>query len=207
MDSTSRYHQAPAPVIAAGSRSGHRMMEPPSLREVALPPTFLASLRRTLAREAGSMPAIRALRAAGSEFGEEVAVQLSAEMASAGTSPAHGTFWDRLRNHLRRRGWGTLEHDRPHEAVGLLASVDWAESDASSEDQTSCVFSSGLVAGLLSHMAGRPVAVMEIECVSRGDGRCAFAFGSEQAVKHLHDALVAHGDLRRALDNLGAPSA
>lgn len=187
--------------MAAGHRCTSEKMEPQTLREVTFPVAALAGLRRRLEEEMGPAAAERVLEAVGSDYGEMVGATLL-EKPAAVEDASDGSFWTRLRSHLETRGWGTLDHERPHPALGLLSSHDWAESDGRGGHGFSCPFSTGLVAGLLSRVAGGPVTVLEAECRSRGDNRCAFVFGSERAVGRLSDALGRHGSLARALTSL-----
>lgn len=171
------------------------MMEPRTPQEVALPVSVLASLQRHMADEAGQAAAEHVLRSVGAEYGRTLAGSLQ----GSGTA---SRFWAELRRHFEERGWGTLDHERPHAALGLLASEDWAESRSPAAGHRSCVFSAGVLSGLLSQVAGRPVVVLEAACRGRGDDRCAFAFGSEAAVRKLEGALKREGDLGQALTKL-----
>jgi hypothetical protein len=51
-------------------------------------------------------------------------------------------------------------------------------------------------------VAGGPVAVLEVECISRGDAACAFAFGSEPVVQHVYARLLEGADLQEAVSTL-----
>jgi len=181
-------------------------MSPPhgSPRDVALPASIFATLRRELAKEAGALPGIHALHAAGFAAGTRAAARLFSGSDGASDTPS-GLFWSRLSDALRRRGWGRLEHEAAHDGVGLLVSTDWVEAEeAGDEDreQASCSFTSGYLSGLLTEGAGGPVAVLEVSCRARGDRRCAFAFGSEDAIHELYGSLLDGADLDGALASL-----
>jgi hypothetical protein len=94
-------------------------------REIAIPATAFGSLRRHLEKEAGPLPTVHALHHAGYAAGTAAAPALAA--ADAG-SMAEAAFWTRLADFFGKRGWGSLRHARPHAAVGLLTSSDWAEA-------------------------------------------------------------------------------
>ncbi len=87
--------------------------------------------------------------------------------------------------------------------MGLLSSSDWAEASVDEIDpDASCCFSTGFLSGLLSQLAGGPVAVLEVECRTRGEAACRFAFGSEGAIHDLYGHLIEGGDLDGALASL-----
>jgi hypothetical protein len=183
------------------------MMEPPKPREVALPASIFSDLSEAVARTGGREAAERTLEAVGRRYGRSLASQVMAprtdeEPRDSGSGPP--TFWGRLATYLADRGWGSLSHQAAHPALGLLASPDWAEAAGWNDAATSCAFSTGMFAGLLSALADRPVAVHEAECRSRGDARCAFLFGSQPAVETLRRQLATGADLRRALEFLGS---
>lgn len=193
------------------------MMEPLSPREVAIPAVTLGALHRVLREEAGPVVAVQCLQATGFQVGRAVADQLLANGrttderdpdSDAPNAPAEpvsaATFWSRLDAYADERGWGHLVHRRLHRAVGVLESVDWAEGEGSDESEPACSFSSGFLSGILSRAAGAPVAVLETDCRGRGDGRCAFVYGSEPVVKVLHDGLLEGRSLDGILGDLGA---
>lgn len=176
-----------------------------SYREIAVPVSVFAALRRELAKESGQLPTIHALHAAGYAAGEEAAsvFPVNAE-ENVGEIPEKA-FWTRLTNFFSRRGWGTLSRSGSTDAVGMLVSDDWVESEApadAGDEGASCTFTTGFLAGFLSRLAGGPVAVLEVTCRSRGDGRCMFAFGSEAAVHQLYGHLLEGVELEQALSSL-----
>lgn len=173
-------------------------------RELALPATSLTILRRSLRKEAGPLGATHALHAAGYATGESLLGLLEEHL---GTDDPAGVeneaFWGGLGEFLRGRGWGSLEHERVHPALGLLSSRDWAEADpGADETQPSCPFTAGLLASVLGRVAGGPVAVLEVSCRSKGDEACRFAFGSEAAIHELYGFLLDNLTLEEALASL-----
>lgn len=173
-------------------------------RDVAIPSTSFRALRRTLHEEAGPLVAIHALQSAGYEAGTTLfdAFRRDADGGNPAALDRSG-FFDHLGRFLGARGWGTLRHDAPHPAIGLLSSPDWAETgDGTGEAQPVCAFSSGMLSALLTHTAGAPVAVLQVACRAQGDERCSFAFGSEGAVHALYGLLLEDRDLRGALAEL-----
>lgn len=170
------------------------------VRDVAIPVAGLSTLRRALQKEAGPLPAIHALHAAGFDSGEAMWEGIRRTAGTDLASLDEIAFWSRFATVLARRGWGTLHHSAPHPGVGLLASADWAEAAGrTDEKQPSCTFSSGMLSALLSGAASDPVAVLEVSCRTRGDERCTFAFGSAETVHELYGLLVDGRDLDAAL--------
>jgi hypothetical protein len=51
-------------------------------------------------------------------------------------------------------------------------------------------------------VAGSPVAVLEVSCRTRGDDRCSFLFGSEQAIHDVYGLLLEGDSLDDALATL-----
>lgn len=172
-------------------------------REVAVPVSIFDALRRELSKEAGPLPTIHALHSAGFAAGSAAAETFRAAGNGGDEDPAEEAFWTQFTAFFQRRGWGTLSRRTDHPAVGLLESGDWVESESTEvADDASCSFSTGFVSGLLSALAGGPVAVLEVACRARGDDTCTFAFGSESAVHELYGRLLDDADLERALSSL-----
>jgi hypothetical protein len=169
-------------------------------REIAIPATAFVSLRAHLEKEAGALPTVHALHHAGYAAGAAAAPALAA--ADPG-SLGEAAFWTKLSDFFGKRGWGSLRHARPHQAVGLLTSADWAEaSEGEGGSDASCHFSAGFLSGLLTELAGGPVAVLEVGCRSRGGDSCQFVFGSEGAIHELYGKLLEEDDLDAALGAL-----
>lgn len=172
------------------------------VRDIAVPGSMFATLRRELEREVGALPAIHALHSAGYAVGAAAAAGFREGASDIGSLP-EDVFWARMTGFFARRGWGNLTHRDAGEAVGLLVSRDWAEViEESRDDEATCSFSTGFLGGLLTELAGGPIAVLEVSCRGRGDEACTFAFGSEDAVHDLYGRLLDGSDLERALEGL-----
>jgi predicted hydrocarbon binding protein len=79
---------------------------------------------------------------------------------------------------------------------------DWAEADPGAGAATpSCHVTAGLLAGMLGRLAGEHVAVLEIECRSRGDAHCRFLAGASETLQTVYDGVNEGRDYR---DVLGA---
>ena len=172
-------------------------------REVAVPISLFASLRQELEAEVGTLPTVHALHKAGYQAGLLASGPLHTEAGGDAFRVSQSEFWTHVRDYFSKRGWGTLTHRVAHDAVGVLSSTDWAEAiEGEPDPDGSCCFSTGLLSGLLSQIAGGPVAVLEVECRPRGSAACEFAFGSEGVIHELYGQLLEGGDLEGALSAL-----
>jgi hypothetical protein len=162
-------------------------------REIAVPVSVFGSLRAELEKEAGTLPTVHALHHAGYAAGVAAATSFMGNGDSPGATIGEDAFWARLSDSFGRRGWGTLRHERPHPAIGILSSSDWAEAAGGEQGpEASCHFSTGFLSGLLSELAGGAVAVLEVGCRMRGEASCRFAFGSAGAIHELYGRLLDH---------------
>lgn len=185
-------------------RGGRLSATAASTKEVVVPVQVFGILRRELEKEVGTLPAVRALHHAGYEAGVGGAASFES-LAPSEPVPdmAAGDFWRRMERFFAKRGWGALTHDDVHPGVGVLTSPDWLEATPDDTDpEGSCSFSTGYLAGLLAEVSGRPVAVLEVTCRSRGDDACRFAFGSEAVIHDLYGHMLEGADLLHALDAL-----
>lgn len=172
-------------------------------REIAVPVSIFDSLRKELAEEADVLQIVRALHNSGYQAGLGAASSVHQDAGGDSFSLSESGFWTNLSEYFSRRGWGTLVHDPKHTAVGMLRASDWAEASPDDIDpDASCSFSAGFLSGLLSQLAGGPVAVLEVDCCTRGGEQCAFAFGSETAIHELYGRLLDGIDLDTALQAL-----
>ena len=96
---------------------------------------------------------------------------------------------DALAGFFREEGWGTVTSDRVAPGVLAMDSPDWAEASPRDAAYPSCHFSSGLLSDFCTRLGGRPAAVMEVECRSRGDAQCRFLVGSPEILTWLYDGM------------------
>lgn len=173
------------------------------LRDISIPGTALAALRDAVARESGPLASVQAMQTAGYETGEILFERLTERFDDTVGEVDPDDFWTEVADFFRERGWGSLSFDQPHDGVGVLRSEDWIEADGpTTEGQASCSFSSGLLSGLLTRVAGDAVAVLQIGCRGQGDDHCAFAFGSEATMHDLYSAFLDEADVDEALARL-----
>jgi predicted hydrocarbon binding protein len=182
---------------------GHSMPRPSNApRRLALPPLVLTHLRRALREEVGPLTTTHVLHDAGFSAGEEI-YETFAAATDMSDDVATAEFWSALSRHLAASGWGTFEVERVHSGLGMIRAHDWAESSpGGSESQPGCHFSSGMFAALLGRAAGGPIAVLEVQCRSKGDPHCAFLYGSEAAVHEMYGLLLDGAPLDEALVEL-----
>jgi predicted hydrocarbon binding protein len=90
------------------------------------------------------------------------------------------------------QGWGKLTVTPLGSAVLALDSPDWAEAlDEPRGDFPSCHLSCGLLADFLGRISEGLVAVMEVECRSRGDAGCRFLAGAPETLSILYERMAA----------------
>jgi predicted hydrocarbon binding protein len=89
------------------------------------------------------------------------------------------------------QGWGELTASPLGPAVLALDSAEWAEaSDESRGEFPSCHLTCGLLADFFGRLSEGMVAVMEVECRSRGDARCRFLAGAPETLSALYDRMA-----------------
>ena len=172
-------------------------MEPPVMtsREITVPAWTFGALRDELGTISDTHSSTTLLQKVGYRSGISASAVFKEGLNSAVLETMQSTFWTYLCGFFSCRGWGTLVVDSDHPGLGFLTSNDWAEAMTDEADRNaSCCFSTGFISGLLSEIAGSPVAVLEAKCRARGDTACKFAFGAEQAVRELYRQLLVEVD-------------
>jgi predicted hydrocarbon binding protein len=105
------------------------------------------------------------------------------------------------------QGWGALEATPLGPAVLALDSSEWAEAaDEGRGEFPSCHLTCGLLADFFGRLSDGLVAVMEVECRSRGDARCRFLAGAPETLSSLYDRMAQGTSYADAL-GLSSPSA
>jgi len=105
---------------------------------------------------------------------------------------------DALAEFFTDQGWGALTA-RTLGAVLALDAPDWAEAGGGSSEFPSCHVTCGMLADFFGRMSNGLVAVMEVECRSRGDGRCRFLAGAPETLSALYDRMAQGGAYPEAL--------
>jgi predicted hydrocarbon binding protein len=170
---------------------------PPTLAAtqcLALGRRALHQLRTTLERETGLQAATwlqEAGFAAGDDlyqaFGEWTAAEYGLTrpdtLDQARLGEVLGAFFEGL-------GWGGIRVSRLAPSILAFDADDWAEAQPGAEGQyPSCHVTSGMLAAFVSQLAGSPAAAMEVECRTRGEGRCRWLVGSPESLGTLYDML------------------
>ena len=102
------------------------------------------------------------------------------------------------------QGWGRLDATPLGSAVLALDSAEWAEAlDERQGEFPSCHLSCGLLADFFGRMSREMVAVMEVECRSRGEERCRFLAGSPETLGILYDRMAQGTGYLEALGVVG----
>jgi predicted hydrocarbon binding protein len=152
-------------------------------------------LRASLERDTG-LQAASYLQEAGFAGGEELFREFGDWLvATRGVEHAGDLDVQFLSEVLSRffseQGWGELTALPLGPAVLALDSVEWAEaSDESRGEFPSCHLTCGLLADFFGRLSEGMVAVMEVECRSRGDARCRFLAGAPETLSALYDRMA-----------------
>lgn len=166
--------------------------------EILLPPSALQALA---AAAASALPgAEEVLTQAGAEVGRTLHPQL----AEDGAVGARGDFWDRLQRHLVRRGLGRFSHRRIHPGIGVLEGSGVAELEdvpGDREGRPFVPFTTGVLLGVLSAAAGRPVD-LRLLGGTYGGSSCRWVFGSPAALDALERRLGRGATLEEAVADL-----
>jgi predicted hydrocarbon binding protein len=112
---------------------------------------------------------------------------------------------DALSRFLTELGWGSVSVTPLGGSALAIDSADWAEAAGDAkEEYPSCHLTCGLLADFLGRISEGLVAVMEVECRSRGDGRCRFLAGSPETLGTLYDRMAQGMSYDAALGAAGA---
>jgi predicted hydrocarbon binding protein len=151
-------------------------------------------LRASLERDTG-IQAATYLQEAGFAGGEELYQGFSAWLARTRgvTEPPQldmQFLGEVLSEFFADQGWGRLSAT-PLGSVLALDSSEWAEAlDQRQGEFPSCHLSCGLLADFMGRLSRDVVAVMEVECRSRGEPRCRFLAGSPDTLSVLYDRMA-----------------
>ena len=156
---------------------------------------ILHQLRASLERDAG-LQAASCLQEAGFAGGEELYAEFT-DWLLATKGVAHPPdldvefLSDALSEFFAEQGWGALTAAPFGNSVMALDSSEWAEAAAESRGEfPSCHLTCGLLADFFGRLSGQVVAVMEVECRSRGDARCRFLAGAPETLGTLYDRMT-----------------
>jgi predicted hydrocarbon binding protein len=177
-------------------------------RTVRIPADFLAALHRALSQDQSPVAAATLLRHVGYEAGGGVFDSFEdwlagRELPETVRSLPIERFWSAFSDFFEELGWGTVRHTQLHPGVAALDCEDWLEADSQTGVACpGCHLSTGLFADVLRRLAGEDLAVIEVECRSRGDAQCRFLVGSPATLETVYAVLVEGASYRDALERL-----
>lgn len=165
--------------------AGHGML--------ALTRSSLATLRSALLRDGGADAAVY-LQEAGYAGGDAMWTAFQRWLNERTATPAEDLsvreFEARASEFFREAGWGNFTIGSLDDVVATLDASDWGEADPrSGVDHPCCHLTTGMFADLFGRVAGRPVAVLEVECRSSGADRCRFLVGSPEVMEQIYDEM------------------
>jgi predicted hydrocarbon binding protein len=169
-------------------------------------------LRAALERDTG-LQAASYLQEAGFAGGEELYAEFAEWLAASGGVERPADLDAQFLSEVLSRffadlGWGTLTAQTLGQAVLALDSTEWAEAaDEGRGEFPSCHLTCGLLADFLGRLSDGLVAVMEVECRSRGDARCRFLAGAPETLSTLYDRMAQGSSYADALGLSSSPSA
>ena len=92
-------------------------------------------------------------------------------------------------------GWGAMRVSALGDAAVAVDAEQWAEAAPEAHLQyPSCFFTSGMLADFMGRMANASLAVMEVECRSRGDARCRWLIGAPETLSSLYEHMTQGAD-------------
>jgi predicted hydrocarbon binding protein len=151
-------------------------------------------LRSALERDTG-LQAASYLQEAGFAGGEELYAEFTGWLKTTrGVEPADldaRYLSEVLSQFFSELGWGALTAQTLGQAVLALDSTEWAEaSDEGRGEFPTCHLTCGLLADFFGRLSDGLVAVMEVECRSRGDARCRFLAGAPETLSMLYERMA-----------------
>jgi predicted hydrocarbon binding protein len=173
---------------------------------VALPRASWSTLRALLLRDAGAEYASY-LQEAGFAGGATVYGAFQDWLATRGAESVAGisleAFGGQLAAFFAETGWGSLTVAPLHDVVAAFTASNWAEADPDAGlDHAACHWTTGMLADVLGRFAGRPLAVLEVECRSAGSPRCRWLVGSPEVLGHVYEQMTAGQSYGAAIDAL-----
>ena len=100
---------------------------------------------------------------------------------------------------FEQEGWGDLCVTSVGGGALALDSAAWAEAEPATAEQPMCFYSAGMLAEFFGRLSGEAVAVMEVECRSRGDARCRFLTAMPERLQQVYDGITQGKSYEEAL--------
>lgn len=164
---------------------------------VRIPSATLA----VLADRCGDLGAggVSALREAGRVAGDALLERVGADPDAADPD----AFWEAVGQEFVELGLGPVSYRVRSPGVGEVRLEGVPEADGAQGEPrrlSGCPFSTGLLGGLLTGVAGEPVSVLEVECRAGGAAFCRFLVGSEARLSAIRDRMASGEPLGAALE-------
>ena len=96
-------------------------------------------------------------------------------------------------------GWGTVTITPVGTGALALDSANWAEAEPGTSQAPMCFFSAGMLADFLGRLSDETIAVMEVECRSKGDERCRFLSATPEVLDKVYNEMTAGRSYAEAL--------
>jgi predicted hydrocarbon binding protein len=159
---------------------------------VALSPRALHALRDRVGaqalQEAGYAAGEATFRAFSAWLPRAAGVEHPSELAAPRLAEVLSQFFQSL-------GWGAVQVTSLGGATVAVDAAEWAEAAPEARLQyPSCFFTSGLLADFMGRMAEASLAVMEVECRSKGDPRCRWLVGAPETLGALYEHMTQGAD-------------
>ena len=87
-------------------------------------------------------------------------------------------------------GWGAVTVTPVGTGALAVDSSNWAEAEPGTSETPMCFFSAGMLADFLGRLSEETVAVMEVECRSRGDQRCRFLSATPAVLEKVYTEMT-----------------
>src|SRR5436190_21228533 len=113
---------------------------------------------------------------------------------TAATNPAEldaDLLPETLSEFFRTGGWGRVTITPVGIGARAIDQPDWAEAQPGTAQPTMCFFSAGMLADFLGRISDETIAVMEVECRTRGDARCRFLSATPPVLDKVYNQLTA----------------
>lgn len=159
---------------------------------VALSPRALHALRDRVGaqalQEAGYAAGEATFRAFSSWLPRAAGVDHPSDLAAPRLAEVLSQFFVSL-------GWGAVQVTAIGDAAVAVDASAWAEASPEAQLQyPSCFFTAGLLADFMGRLAEASLAVMEVECRSKGDARCRWLVGAPETLSSLYEHLTQGAD-------------
>jgi predicted hydrocarbon binding protein len=146
-------------------------------------PSIVRQLHASLASHAPDQ-LVTILQEAGYAAGEGLFKAFTA--VTSATDLDADVFGETLSEFFTNGGWGAVTLSPVGTGALALDSSDWAEAEPGTAQAPMCFFSAGMLADFLGRLSDETVAVMEVECRSRGDERCRFLSATPEVLERVY---------------------